>query len=100
MTSLGIAIGFYALAGLSIGASLLVFFTRSLVMLFVALGLVQWLTMARIVRGQVMALKSQEFVLAARATGVPAVLGAAGLAQASMPARSIASCSSSRPSSD
>ena len=43
-----------------------------LVLLFVALGAVSWLTMARIVRGQVMSLKAQEFVLAARATGVPA----------------------------
>jgi oligopeptide transport system permease protein len=38
--------------------------------LFFALGAVSWLTMARIVRGQVMSLKNQEFVLAARATGV------------------------------
>jgi oligopeptide transport system permease protein len=36
---------------------------------FVALGLVQWLTMARIVRGQVLALRGAEFVLAARAIG-------------------------------
>jgi oligopeptide transport system permease protein len=36
---------------------------------FLALGLVQWLTMARIVRGQVLALRSQDFVLAARALG-------------------------------
>jgi len=43
-----------------------------LVLLFIALGAVSWLTMARIVRGQVMSLKSQEFILAARATGVPA----------------------------
>ncbi len=48
---------------------LLVFFSRSLVMLFVALGLVQWLTMARIVRGQVLSLKNQTFVEAARALG-------------------------------
>jgi oligopeptide transport system permease protein len=41
-----------------------------LFMLFVALGSVSWLTMARIVRGQVLSLKNQEFVLAARATGV------------------------------
>ena len=41
-----------------------------LVLLFVALGAVSWLTMARIVRGQVISLKHQEFVLAARATGV------------------------------
>jgi len=44
-----------------------------LFLLFVALGAVSWLTMARIVRGQVMSLKSQEFVLAARATGVSPV---------------------------
>jgi len=43
-----------------------------LFLLFLALGAVSWLTMARIVRGQVMSLKSQEFILAARATGVPA----------------------------
>lgn len=36
---------------------------------YVALGAVQWLTMARIVRGQVIGLKHQEFVLAARTTG-------------------------------
>ncbi len=40
------------------------------ILLFIALGSVTWLTMARIVRGQVMSLKHQEFVLAARATGV------------------------------
>jgi oligopeptide transport system permease protein len=42
-----------------------------LFLLFVALGAVSWLTMARIVRGQVISLKNQEFILAARATGVP-----------------------------
>jgi oligopeptide transport system permease protein len=36
---------------------------------FVALGLVQWLTMARIVRGQVLSLREREFVLAARVAG-------------------------------
>lgn len=44
--------------------------TGQLVLLFIALGSVSWLTMARIVRGQVLSLKNQEFVLAARATGV------------------------------
>jgi oligopeptide transport system permease protein len=39
-------------------------------LLFFALGLVSWLTMARVVRGQVLTLKNQEFVLAAKATGV------------------------------
>jgi oligopeptide transport system permease protein len=36
---------------------------------FVALGLVQWLTLARIVRGQVLSLRGQDYVLAARALG-------------------------------
>lgn len=41
-----------------------------ILLLFFALGLVSWLTMARVVRGQVLSLKNQEFVMAARATGV------------------------------
>ena len=41
-----------------------------LILLFTALGAVSWLTMARIVRGQVISLKNQEFVTAARAGGV------------------------------
>ena len=48
----------------------LVLFGRSLILLFVALGAVSWLTMARIVRGQVLSLKNAEFVDAARASGV------------------------------
>ncbi len=36
---------------------------------FLALGLVQWLTMARVIRGQVLALRRREFVLAARVLG-------------------------------
>ena len=39
-------------------------------LLFFALGLISWLTMARVVRGQILSLKNQEFVMAARATGV------------------------------
>jgi len=42
---------------------------QRIVAMFVALGAVQWLTMARIVRGEVVALKEKEFVEAARATG-------------------------------
>jgi oligopeptide transport system permease protein len=49
---------------------LMVFFGQSIILLFVAIGAVQWLTMARIVRGQVMSLKHQEFVEAARALGL------------------------------
>jgi oligopeptide transport system permease protein len=48
---------------------LMVFFGRNIVLLFVAIGAVEWLTMARIVRGQVMAVKKMEFVEAARAIG-------------------------------
>lgn len=40
-----------------------------ILILIVALGLIEWLTMARIVRGQVLALKNQQFVTAARALG-------------------------------
>ncbi len=40
-----------------------------ILILIIALGLIEWLTMARIVRGQVLALKNQQFVLAARSLG-------------------------------
>ena len=43
----------------------------NIVILFVAIGSVSWLTMARVVRGQVLSLKAQPFVEAARAGGVP-----------------------------
>ena len=59
----------YSLPYIFLVILLLVFFSKSLVMLFVALGLVQWLTMARIVRGQVLSLRTQTFVEAARALG-------------------------------
>jgi len=40
-----------------------------IILLIVSLGLTEWLTMARIIRGQVLSLKSQQFVLAARSIG-------------------------------
>lgn len=46
-----------------------VFETRSLVSLFALIGAISWLTMARIVRGQVLSLRHREFVEAARALG-------------------------------
>jgi oligopeptide transport system permease protein len=49
---------------------LMVIFGRNLVLLFVAIGAVEWLTMSRIVRSQVRSLSQQEFVLAAKAMGV------------------------------
>ena len=51
---------------------LLVVFGRSLSMLFLGIGLISWLEMSRIVRGQTLSLKNREFIEAARATGVPA----------------------------
>src|ERR1035437_9001 len=52
----------YSLPYLFLVIILLVFFSNSILMLFVALCLVQWLTMARIVRGQEPPLKKAEFV--------------------------------------
>lgn len=49
---------------------LLVMFGRSIYMLFVGIGLLSWLNMARIVRGQTLSLKNKEFIEAAQATGV------------------------------
>lgn len=51
---------------------LLVIFGRSMSMLFLGIGLISWLDMSRIVRGQTLSLKNREFIEAARATGVPA----------------------------
>ncbi len=48
---------------------LMVFFGRNIFLIFVAIGAVEWLTMARIVRGQVMAVKKMEFIEAARSLG-------------------------------
>jgi len=45
--------------------------TRSLVVLIALIGAISWLTMARIVRGQVLGLRGREFVDAARAIGAP-----------------------------
>ena len=49
---------------------LMVIFGRNIWLLFAAIGAVEWLTMARIVRGQVLTIKHQEYVLAAQAMGV------------------------------
>jgi oligopeptide transport system permease protein len=47
-----------------------VVFGRHIFLIFLAIGAVEWMTMARIVRGQTLALKQKEFVEAARAAGV------------------------------
>jgi oligopeptide transport system permease protein len=49
---------------------LVVFFGRNFVLMFLAVGAVLWLDMARIVRGQTLSIKRQEFVQAADALGV------------------------------
>jgi oligopeptide transport system permease protein len=48
---------------------LMVFFGRDIYLLFVAIGAVEWITMSRIVRGQIQSLKKMEFIEAARALG-------------------------------
>ena len=67
----------YSLPYLFIVIILMTVFQRgSLPVLFCAIGAVGWLTMARIVRGQTLALKRREFIEAARASGLatPAIL--------------------------
>ncbi len=59
----------YSLPYMFIVIILIALFARSIWMLFIALGLVYWLTVARIVRGQVLTLKERDFVQAARAIG-------------------------------
>jgi oligopeptide transport system permease protein len=49
---------------------LMVVFGRHIFLIFIAIGAVEWLTMARIVRGQTLAVKGKEFIEAARAAGV------------------------------
>jgi oligopeptide transport system permease protein len=49
---------------------LVVFFGRNFVLIFVAIGAIEWLDMARIVRGQTLSLKRREFIAAAEAMGL------------------------------
>ncbi|MCS5588128.1 MAG: ABC transporter permease [Porticoccaceae bacterium] len=60
----------YALPFMIFIVLLMVVFGRNILLLFVAIGAVEWLTMARIVRGQVMALRKQEFIEAAYSMGL------------------------------
>lgn len=55
---------------------LMVFFGRNIILIFAAIGAVEWLDMARIVRGQTLSLREKEFVEAAVASGVrgPAIV--------------------------
>jgi oligopeptide transport system permease protein len=52
----------------------MVAFERNFLLIFVAIGAINWLDMARIVRGQTLSLKQREFVAAARLIGVPSVV--------------------------
>jgi oligopeptide transport system permease protein len=60
----------YSLPDILLIVVLMALFERSLLLLLVALGATSWLTMARIVRGQVLSLKNEQFVEAARCIGV------------------------------
>ncbi|MDH3659657.1 MAG: ABC transporter permease subunit [Alphaproteobacteria bacterium] len=60
----------YALPFMFFVIILMVVFGRHIFLIFVAIGAVEWLTMARIVRGQTLSIKNREFVEAARAAGV------------------------------
>ena len=60
----------YALPFMIFIVLLMVVFGRNILLLFIAIGAVEWLTMARIVRSQVMALRKQEFIEAAYSMGL------------------------------
>ena len=60
----------YSLPFVFLVVVLVVFFGRSVVLIFIVIGAVQWLEMARIVRGQTLSLKRREFVGAAEALGL------------------------------
>ncbi len=62
----------YALPFMIFIVLLMVVFGRNVILLFLAIGAVEWLTMARIMRGQVQSLRQQEFVEAAVSLGLPA----------------------------
>jgi len=60
----------YALPFMIFIILLMVVFGRNIILLFLAIGAVEWLTMARIVRGQVQGLRRQEFIEAAQSLGL------------------------------
>ena len=65
----------YSLPFLFFVILLMVFFGRYIVLIFVAIGAVEWLTMARIVRGQTLSIKRREFIEAALAECIDARIG-------------------------
>lgn len=60
----------YALPFMFVVILLMVVFGRSILLVFLGIGAVEWLTMARVVRGQVIQLKERPFIIAAEAAGV------------------------------
>lgn len=60
----------YALPFMFLVILLMVLFGRNILLIFVAIGAINWLDMARIVRGQTLGLKQREFIEAARVAGV------------------------------
>lgn len=60
----------YSLPYIFLVIILMVVFHRNFFLLFIAIGAVEWLTMARIVRGQTLSIKYKEYIEAARAAGV------------------------------
>ena len=70
MAMMRVVDGLYALPCILLVILLVVLFGRNIVLLFVALGAVSWLDLARIVRGQTLAAKNEAYVEAARAMGV------------------------------
>lgn len=60
----------YALPYILFVILLMVIFGRNVYLLFAAIGALEWLTMARIVRGQTLSIKQREYIEAARASGL------------------------------
>ena len=63
----------YALPCICFVILLITVFGQTIFLIFAAIGAIEWLTMARIVRGQTLAIKNREFIEAARAAGVSQV---------------------------
>ena len=61
----------YALPFMFVVILLMVVFGRSILLVFLGIGAVEWLTMARVVRGQMITLRERPFVIAAEAAGAP-----------------------------
>lgn len=61
----------YALPFMFVVILLMVVFGRSILLVFLGIGAVEWLTMARVVRGQMLSLRERPFVTAAEAAGAP-----------------------------